>query len=194
MLPALFLFAALGVAQPPGEEQPKPALPGVKVNIVLSADAYDPSKPSKATVKCLAINKSPAPVQVRLGYDEQVNVLKAKGDHLRWEMRLYRFERSGEEPRPVGLKPGEEKVLFELLLDEVFLQRPAPQKKPIWRWDWMARPQAPPTPIQRFRQAGFVDKATFWAEALVNDKWLSSEPVVLKVVSPGGEEKPEAKE
>jgi len=186
MSPSLILFVALGVP-PSAEEHPQDSLPGVTIKLVISTDAYDPSEPSTATIKCVAVNKSADPVEVRVGYDSRVNVLRAKGKHLRWDMTLYRFERSGDEPKPIRLKPGEEKVLFELPLDEVFLQRPAPQRKPKWRWDWMARPQAPITPIHRFRERGFAERVTFWAEALVNDKWLSSGDVELKVKPSGGE-------
>ena len=192
MNPALILFVALGVPQSSGEERAEDPLPGVTLKLVISADAYDPSKPSQATIKCSAINKSGDPVEVRIGYDSRVNVLQAKGKHLRWEMKLYRFRRSKEELKPVSLKPGEGEVLFELSLDEVLLQRPAPQGKPKWRWDWWAHPLAPPTPIHdvRHRDGGFVEKTTFWAKALVNDKWLSSEHLELKVVKPSSGEKP----
>jgi hypothetical protein len=97
-------------------------------------------------------------------------------------MTLYSVERTKEEPKPISLKPGKTQVLFELGLDEVLLQRPFPYGKSKWRWDWVARPQPPPTPIHRYRDDGFVKKTTFSASALVNDKWLSSEQVELKVV------------
>jgi hypothetical protein len=190
MNPALILFVVFGVPQSSAEERPQGPLPSVTIKLAISTDAYDPSRPSQATIKCSVINKSDDLVEVRVGYDSRVNVLQAEGDHLRWGMTLYPFERSKEKLKPVSLKPGEGKVLYELSLDEVLLQRPASQGKPKWAWDWRARPKAPPTPIHRPRDVGFVEKTMFWAKTAVNDKWLSSERVELKVVKPSSGEKP----
>lgn len=48
MGPSLILFLALGVP-PSVEEHPQDSLPGVTVKLVISTDAYDPSKPSEAS-------------------------------------------------------------------------------------------------------------------------------------------------
>ncbi len=187
MIPVLMLVVALGVPQSSAEERPQGPVPGVTLKLVISTDAYDPSKPSQATVKCSAINKSGDPVEVRVGYNPRFNVLRADGKHLRWGMTLYSVERPKEEPKPVSLKPGETKVLFELSLDEILLQQAVPQGKPEWRWDWVARPHPPLTPIHRYRDDGFVKKTMLSASALVNDKWISSERLELKVVKPNRE-------
>jgi len=172
ILVSVFTVAQLAYAQGP--------LPGVSLKLAVSTDAYDPTKPSQATIKCSVINKSDDPVEVRVGYDSRVNVLQADGKNLRWGMTLYSVERPKEEPKPISLKPGETQVLFELGLDEVLFQRPVPHGKSKWRWDWVARHQPPPTPIHRYRDDGFVKETTFSASTLINDKWLSSEQVELK--------------
>ncbi len=182
LLLAAVATVALGVPQSSAEERPQGPLPGVTIKLVISTDAYDPYKPSQATIKCSAVNKSDDPIQVRVVYDSRVNVLRSKGQHLQWEMTLYHNKRSKEELKPISLKPGEGKVLFELSLDEVLRQRSIPQGKREWGWNWQGHPPPPPPPTPIHVRFGFVQKTTFYAKALVNDKWLSSEPIELKVL------------
>ena len=178
--------------------QPKDPLPGVKTNLVISVEEYDPSRPSKGVVKCIVVNKSKNPVEVFLGYDGGWNQLWAVGSDPKgdpavggWERRLGPLKLK-EELKRVRVEPGQELVVFELSLDEILLQglsddpRTAQGRK--WGWGaWQAHPIPPPSPIHR--TWGVFEKAVFfWSQIEVQGKILSSEKVTLRVKS--GTEKP----
>jgi hypothetical protein len=50
-------------------------------------------------------------------------------------------------------------------------------------------PESPASPIHRWREPGFLEKATFWAVVTVNDKPLTPEKKVLKVKAAAPERK-----
>ena len=169
-------------------------MPGVKIQLTISVDEYDPFKPSKGVVKCVAINKSRDSVEVSLGYDQNKNWLKSQGeDRLGkgpgWVLTLNPAKFTKEELKRISVKPNEEQVVFELSLDEILLQgvKNSPQvaKDRKWWWQWQAHPAPPATPIH-LRRGGFVKEASFWAEVVVNDKTLFSEKKVLKVKPSAG--------
>ncbi|HKQ74156.1 MAG TPA: hypothetical protein VJ810_10690 [Blastocatellia bacterium] len=174
----------------------------VQVKLLLPVGEYDPFKPSQGVVKCVVINKSRDPIQIRAGYTGYVNYLKAHGEGHRWEMTLlpyipYPYEHSKEAMKLISMKPGAEQVAFELSLDEILSHVVRDDlkeiKNRIWRWQLENKAQyleqGPDSPIRRKGEAGFLEKATFWAIVTVsdktflslNDQQLSSEMVVLKI-------------
>src|SRR5689334_18368681 len=52
-----------------GEDKPKPKGRTVAVRLSFSVDEYDPSKPSKAVLKCVVQNESPVGLHVPVGFD-----------------------------------------------------------------------------------------------------------------------------
>lgn len=221
-----FLFIAPVAMTATGNGKPKDFLPGVggklslsdgeyeaqatrqeqldlvQVKLLLSVGEYDPFKPSQGAVKCVVINKSSDPIEIRAGYGRDANQLKAHGDGHRSEMTLLPnipnpYEPSNEAMKRIRMKPGAEQVALELSLDEILFQGardgPTEIKNRIWRWNWendsVGLELEPGSPIHRQSEPGFLEKATFWAVVTVsdktflslNDKKVSSEKVVLKI-------------
>jgi len=61
----LVLLTEYGFGQRPD------SLPGVKANLVISVEEYDPFTPSKAVVICTVVNNSPDAVELFLGIDNR---------------------------------------------------------------------------------------------------------------------------
>jgi hypothetical protein len=191
----MMLFSSLVVAviALPIAPDEKPAAPpaGVKVKLTISAQEFDPSKPSKAFVRVVVENKSDAAIAVGVGYDGKTNVLEGTGERLRWELSLFPFKRDVA-VKTSQVSPGKELQLFELPLDEILFQGQAENVKASerkWGWTWIARPAPPRSPIHAMRGKGYVPSATFRAIVSINGKPAASEKVTLKVK--GAETKPE---
>ena len=182
----LFICAMLHVAEVAAADKSEQPTSSVAVKLTISVEEYSPSKPSKGVVKCAILNKAHVPAEVQVGYDGRTNVLAAHGNGHRWEVMLYRHQKPPVELKHETVKPGKDQIIFELALDEILLQGQESEPKAkdrIWGWDWSARPEGPRSPIHQWRKSGYLDKATFRADIMVNGKSVSSDEVVLKVKS-----------
>jgi hypothetical protein len=153
----------------------------VTVRLSFSTEEYDPSKPSKATMKCVVQNNSPSPVHVPVGFD---------GGYIRIQsglLTLGKGKKTKEDVKLDWVEPGQEQVIFELSLDEV-LQGTGERKGP-WLWNWQRRPEPPRSPIHKYRKPGFVDQASFTVSLDLGGYTLTSEGAVLKVKSAEIQEK-----
>jgi hypothetical protein len=164
-------------------------LPGVKPQLTISVDEYNPFTPSKGVVTCVLVNNSADPVEVSIGYDGEKNRLRAQSMR---PLTLYTKEKGKDDGKRIKIKPGQEQVVFELPLDEILFQgvdQPRQLKERTWSWQWEARPEPPASPIHPWRKPGYTEKATFWAEIAVNDRKLFSGEKVLKVKANGTKSK-----
>jgi hypothetical protein len=169
------LVLAVPTAIAVGEGGPKPAPPNVAVRLSFSAEEYDPSaaSPSQAAVRCVVRNDTAEAVEVPVGYDgERVRVQSG-------QLTLYRRMKGEGDVKLVRVEPGKEVVVFELPLDQVLGGARGPADP--WRWDWPRRPEPPRSPVHKYRQPGFVDRATFSATLKVSTGAVTSDPVVLKI-------------
>ena len=177
------LSSAAAAAEKPRDDGPK-----VTVKLSISVEEYDPNELSKGIVRCWLVNRSEQAVDVWLGLESQKNWLSSQDRGLRWPLTLRPWKALERKPSQVSVKPGAEQVLFELSLDEILLNTtekdPSTKTERKWAWDWVARPQAPPSPIHRWRRGGYAPQATFWAEVTTaKGRMLTSNKVVLKVES-----------
>jgi len=174
------LTSAAGAAEKPQDDGPK-----VTVKLSISVKQYDPGKPSKGVVRCSVVNRSDETIEVALGLEERKNRLFAHGERQRWPLALRPRKLLKEKPTRASVKPKAEQAVFELSLDEILFQGmegdPRRSRDRKWAWDWIARPEPPASPIHRWRQEGFVDQATFWAQVTVDGRDVSSEKVTLKI-------------
>ena len=153
----------------------------VSVSLVLSEETYDPTKPSTGVIKCVVKNGTAAAVRVPEEYDAEQVLLMSGG------LTLYPAPRArsetkpvdGESAKPMLLEPGEERVVFELPLDEILLKDDESRKK--WRWDWRRRPEPPRSPIHRWRRLGYNATATFLVNIKFGREIVRSNSVELKV-------------
>jgi hypothetical protein len=167
------LVLAVPAAIAMGEDRPKPAPPGVSVRLSFSVEEYDPSAASQAVLRCVARNDTAEAVEVPVGYDgERVRVQSG-------QLTLYRRMRGEADVELVRVEPGKEEVVFELPLDQVLGGKNGPADP--WRWDWPRRPEPPRSPVLKYRQPGYVGRATFAATLKVGSQAATSDPVVLKV-------------
>ncbi len=171
----LVLSAAAATADEPAQTKP---IPPVAVRVSFSVEEYDPSTRSTATMRCVVQNNTRRGVHVPVGFDSGYVQVQSG-----W-MTLNKHTREKDDVKLVWLEPGQEQVVFELPLDDLFLV--AEQKEPPWHWDWMRRPEPPRSPVHKYRQTGFVDEATLTVSLDLGGSTLKSEPAVLKVKSPSG--------
>jgi hypothetical protein len=168
------LLPALAVG---GQEKPKPKVRKLSVHLSFSVEEYEPSKPSKAVLKCVVHNDSPLPLHAPVGYD---------GGYIRLQsgaLSLAKRKREKEDVKLVWVEPGKQQVVFELPLDDVFLV--AKETDPRWRWHWLRRPAPPFSPIHKGRTMEFVDEASFSVSLDLGGYTLTSERTTLKVKSDG---------
>jgi hypothetical protein len=150
----------------------------VSVRLSFSVEKYEPSKPSKAVLKCVVYNDSPLPLHIPVGYD---------GSYIRVQsgnLSLVKSKREKEDVRLAWVEPGHQQVVFELPLDDIFLV--AKQPDPRWRWDWPRRPAPPLSPIHKGLTTGLVDEASFSVNLDLGSYTLTSERTTLKVKSDAG--------
>src|SRR5207253_2483696 len=101
---------------------------GVTARLAISVKEYDPGAPGKAFIRCFVRNETAKEVAVPLGYDGQQVRLRS-GDLL-----LSRSAPKGRSLlRFVRLAPGQERLVFELPLDEVLVRTGAGS---AWTWGW----------------------------------------------------------
>jgi hypothetical protein len=209
---ALLTLASLTAAEA-GDEKPIGPLPGVEVKLVISVEAYDPSRPSRGLVKAVIVNHSKVPVEVAPGYDSKTNRLLALygakspllGDwDPRLQLELLPLKDLKGKPERVRVKSGQEQVVFELSLDEIFFQGvkgdpgkatgqkwywkwlPILQKSKVWdRDEWVVytlpHPREPVSPVHRWDGSSFHKETTLSAVVHVNGQRLSSQEMILKV-------------
>src|SRR5581483_1635454 len=65
------------------EEQPKPKERKVSLRLSFSVEEYDPSRPSKAVIKCVVQNDTPVALHVPVGFDDGYVRLESEGLTLR---------------------------------------------------------------------------------------------------------------
>jgi hypothetical protein len=194
---AVFLFACpVGSA---GDDKPKP-LPGVTLTLAL-VEAKSEKEP---LFRCVLKNASDKPLELADGYDGKSVRLRGKGEGHRSELQLY--PPSPKKLPIVVVKAGEERVVFELPVNEILFdfhasdkQRKDRQKR--WRWDWPLRLAPPLTPFHikagkradtDRRSVHLLRRADFWAEVEVGGRRIASKPVPLKLrlgVVPAGQDK-----
>ncbi|HVX16291.1 MAG TPA: hypothetical protein VHC22_34210 [Pirellulales bacterium] len=178
----LVLPAPATTADEPAQTKPKPP---VWVHVSFSVEEYDPSTPSKATMRCVLRNDTRRGVHVPVGFD---------GGYVQVQsglMTLIKHTREKEDAKLVWVEPGQEQVVFELPLDDIFLV--AENNQPKWHWHWMRRPEPPRSPIHKYRQPGFLDEAILIVSLDLGGSVLKSEAGVLKVKPPAGEQAPDEK-
>jgi hypothetical protein len=79
-----------------------------------------------------------------------------------------------------ALKPGQERVIFELPLDDILLR--GKTKDGEFRWGWPRRPAPPLSPI--YRKAGsrdLVEQASFLVRMTIDGQNVTSKSVSLKI-------------
>jgi hypothetical protein len=174
LVPAL--AAAPQEVKPAAPNKVKPGEGKVSVHLSFSVAEYDPSKPSRAVLKCGVKNNSDLPVYVPVGYD---------GGKIRVQsglLTLGKNQGAKEHLKVRRVWPGMQQVVFELPLDDILLGAGRPGA--AWRWDWPRRPEPPHSPIHKYRKPGFVDQASFTVRLdLVGGSSLTSENATLKVKS-----------
>lgn len=180
---ATFLLALAPLAAVAGGDGKKDPLPGVKAVLTISVKEYDPAAPSKGVVKCVVVNKSEKAIAVPVNHGRGATLI-GQGEGQGWELRLWRRDGDKAGKKWGEVEPGAEQVIFELPLDDILfngVKEPPGGKDRVWGWDWIARPAPPRSPVHAIRGAGFLPKASFWAEVTVGGKTLLSEKVELKV-------------
>jgi len=173
-------LAGPAAAAEPAETPP----PTLKLILSLGVEEYNPRTPSKASVKLTLKNEGKTPIRVPGRYGEET--LALHGQSGRWPLKLSRANDLGPKGGLIEVKPGEERVLFILPLDDILHNGHDPAKLATrdWRWDWSARPTPPLSPIHDLRAKGFVSEATFWGAVSVDGKVIESPRVKLKVKPP----------
>lgn len=147
--------------------------PKLEVRLELSVKEFDPAEPGKAVLKCIVKNASKENVILTSAREDKSGLqltLFGKGKSSRFELR-----HSESAPIKVEVPAGAEKVVHEwplaVLLDA----------KKGGRWDWMARPAPPPSPIHLLRGKGLETEASFWVTIGRDKGVVGSSKVVLKV-------------
>ena len=161
-----------------GQERPRPHGRGGLVRLSFSVEAYDPSRPSGAVMRCVVQNDTPTGLHVPVGYD---------GGYVRLQSGLLSLRKVKKEKQDVRLtwvEPGHQQVVFELPLGDVL--GVAAAGEPVWVWDWPRRPEPPRSPIHKYRQPGFLDEASFTVSLDMGGYTLKSEAATLKVRSGEG--------
>ena len=134
------------------QDQTKPGAGKVSVRLSFSVEEYDPRAPSTATLKCVVRNDTDRAVEVPVGYDGRSVILKSG------LLTLHKAAAKGQPGvKRVRVGPGREQVVFELPLDDIL--RRGKGTGGSWRWDWPRRPEPPRSPIHKYRQPGFLDRA-----------------------------------
>jgi hypothetical protein len=179
----------------------KDPLPGVTVKLSVSADQFDPSVPTKATVKCLIENKSDHPIEVPIGYDGRTTQLSSLG--LNWPALLRPVPSIENMPRGGGgagiaaRKSLERKelplvrvdlektlVVFELPLEEILMTGSPNAKPPIpWSWTWAARSLSPGSPISFGYRGPRLPAIHLQAAVQIGGKTIQSDKIELKIKS-----------
>lgn len=154
---------------------PQKELPGVSVQLVFSVKEFDPAEPAKATMKCVVRNKTKAAVEAPGEFHQKVTKIQASGlDLINWDV-----EKRKVKPTTMRVGPDEEKVIFELPLDEILLRE---GKTNPWYWSWLRRPPPPHSPIHQPREKNkFVDSATFTVTVVINGQEVKSNEAELRV-------------
>jgi hypothetical protein len=145
----------------------------VKAQITFSVDEYDPAAPAKGVMRCAVRNDSPYPVHVPVGFDGGYVKVRSGG------LSLQKTAKEKDDVRLAWLEPDEQVVVFELPLEEILLG--AGKTESAWQWTWDRQPAPPRSPIQKYKQAGFVDQAAFAATIDLGSYLLTTEPGVLRV-------------
>jgi hypothetical protein len=159
-----------------GEHQKlKPTQPKVSVHVSFSIEEYEPSKTSKAIMKCVVQNDSYMSIHVPIGFDGGYIRIQSGG------LTLGKNKKAKEDVKLEWVEPGHQQVVFELSLDEILLV--AAERNDIWHWHWQRRPEPPRSPIHKYREPGFVDQASFTVSLDLGSYTLTSENAVLKVNS-----------
>lgn len=161
-----------------GQERPKIIERTVSARLSFSVEEYDPTKKSHATMKCVVKNDSGLGTHVPVGYDDGYIRLQSG------TLTLHKRTREKEDVKLVWVAPGQQQVVFELPLDEIFLM--AEKRDNPWSWDWPRRPEPPKSPIHKYRAPGFVEQAPFTVSLNLGASTLTSKATTLKVKSGGG--------
>ena len=114
---------------------------GLTLSLVLSEELYDPVVPGKGSLKCVLRNETSRSIRIPSGYDVDTVRLEC-GPHV-WLNRLIEDQdaKSPENRRDavtmVHVSPNEERVLFELPLDDILAKGVTSRgdKKRKWSWD-----------------------------------------------------------
>jgi hypothetical protein len=180
-LAAFFIGGAASLRA--ADDPPVATDPKIKLMLTLGIEEYDPTKPSKAIVKFTLKNEREQAVRVSAFYDRATLFLQGSGG--RFPLTLNRAP-TPEPKATIEVKPGEERVLFTLPLDEILYngQDPVKPQRGLWSWDWIARPAPPLSPIHEMRGKGFVAETTFWAVVVIDGKRFESPRVKLNVKQP----------
>lgn len=161
-----------------GEKEPNPVIEyTVALTIVKSKTTGEPA------IRGIVKNTGNEVIEVPDGYDGRSARMFGRSKEHRWDIQLHPWE-----PRhvhKVAVQAGEERIVFELPLDEILL-RPVfgdiEVAKPAWRWDWIARSAAPLTPFHE-KSGGnrLIRRAEFWAVVDVDGRPVASKKLSLEL-------------
>jgi hypothetical protein len=186
-VPSVVLSRAVGQSND-GAQPEKPESP-ISISVSFSVEQFDPARPAGVVV-CTVHNHSQETIEVPDRYDGHKIALVGRGKGHRFACRLWDRSRDQEEPKMLKVAPGTKKTVFEFSLGKILADRrhlirdDFEAGRRVLVWDWRAHPMAPPSPIHRGRDGGFVDQATFWGELRLGTGVIRSDKVVLKVKAP----------
>lgn len=181
---ALGVWALLAMAGArAGSQEPGGAggIPGIRVVVSVGVAEYDPAAPSPMAVEIVIENGSGDPVLLPAVYDGMQVALFGQGARHRWASRLFPA-RPVEDQRLISVAPGEARVLFHEAIGEI-LRVGGEEESRKWRWDWVAHPAPPPSPVHAWEGRGYEESARFWATVRIGDRECSSEAVEIAVRS-----------
>jgi hypothetical protein len=167
------VLVALGLAGLPALAEVQPKDRKVSVHLSFSEEEYDPTRPSKAVMRCVVQNDTTSGVHVPVGFD---------GGYVRVEsggLTLYKRRIEKDDVKLAWVEPGKQQMVFELPLDDLLVG--AAKREGVWHWTWQRRPAPPPSPIHKFKEMGFVDQASFKVTLDLGGRTFVSEAASLKV-------------
>lgn len=172
------------------DKQPEPP-PGIELTLAVVETKPD----QKSVFRCILKNTSDRVVEVGDSYDGKSRMcLFAKGEGQSHESWLH--PALPKKSAAVAVKAGEERVVFELPVDDILFdpiikgEKENDEIKPAWKWDWPARSLAPSTPFHAgnmpaktppARWVPLLRRADFWAKVLIDGRWVTTKVVTLEL-------------
>jgi hypothetical protein len=154
--------------------QPKSMDQKISVRLSFSVEEYEPTRPSKAVMKCELLNDSPVGIHVPVGFDNGYVCLKSGG------LTLTKLKREKEDVKLVWVEREQKQVIFELPLDDLLVSDEI-KKGAKWYWRWQQRSAPPFSPIYKGRKEGFVNEASFIVVLDLGSSTIKSDEAKLKI-------------
>jgi hypothetical protein len=182
-IPVMLLAYVVEAVEPEAEEN------GIELGLFNSQGwnvTYDPRDTSISPVLSLEIvNRSSRAITLPATYDGQIlRLWGASAEERRPVVLQPSPERKGNQV--FRLAPGERRTCFSLKLSEILDSTQSERvgrNEQKWLWSWDARPKPPLTPVHRLRDNRLVSVVVFWAEIIVDNQSLRTEPLIVPVTS-----------